>query len=815
MATTNSKFLVKNGLAVAGASGTIDVINTSGQWIGATGILSGATGIQGASGISGASGTIGVDGATGPRGATGPGGVWTYVNGATTAQTGGQYVVDTSGGAFTITLPATPSVGFNVAFADAANWATNNLTLGRNGTIIEGDAADLIVDVNDIEIKLIYDGTQWELFSSIGAAGATGVQGASGVGATGINGASGAQGIQGASGSTGSQGIQGASGVIGATGVQGASGSTGIDGASGASGASGPQGIQGIKGDQGNPGATGSDGPTGASGATGIGATGATGSDGPTGASGATGIQGASGSTGLSGATGATGIQGASGATGPTGAQGASGSTGLSGATGSTGPQGIQGSSGVMGASGVQGASGATGINGSTGATGTQGASGIGDTGASGATGMLQNWVVKTTTYTALNKDSIVADTSGGAFTITLPASPSTGWNVSIADSKGTWNTYNLTVDRNSSTIEGTAANFVLDVNNAKIDFVFDGSTWQVFANIGPVGFTGATGTAGINGASGTAAINGATGTPGDRYLTSSVTSFTLGDAGSQNVTVGTGLAYSANQTIILTYDGSNHQHGFVTSYNSSTGSLVFDKYDFQGSGTYASWTVNLDGAVGTQGASGAAGTNGASGATGTAGTNGATGVANTFTAQFGPQTGATGATGSVQILGSLQMGTGSTGATGVITSSAGIYVTNISLGTGATGATGSISVATHIHTGSMSVGTGATGATGSINASGTITATDLNTSSDKRVKKNIKPIKNALDMLEQIKGVSFDWKKDGKKSYGVIAQELEKVFPELVGGTEDSLAVSYIPLIAILIEAVKEQQKQIDKLKR
>jgi collagen type I alpha len=232
LATTDHKFVVKNGLAVGSS---IDVINSSGEWVGATGALHGATGIQGASGISGASGYIGLDGATGiqgasgvqgndgatgasgingttgPTGSTGPGSIWTYVNGATTAQTGGQYVVDTSGGSFTITLPSSPTVGYNVAFADAANWATNNLTLGRNGTIIEGDAADLIVDVSEIEIKLIYDGSQWELFSSIGAAGATGVQGASGVGATGINGASGAQGIQGASG---------ASGITGATGVQ-------------------------------------------------------------------------------------------------------------------------------------------------------------------------------------------------------------------------------------------------------------------------------------------------------------------------------------------------------------------------------------------------------------------------------------------------------------------------------------------------------------------------------------------------------------------------------------------------------------------
>lgn len=57
MATTNSKFLVKNGLAVAGATGTIDVINTSGEWIGATGSLSGATGAAGAQGASGVGAT--------------------------------------------------------------------------------------------------------------------------------------------------------------------------------------------------------------------------------------------------------------------------------------------------------------------------------------------------------------------------------------------------------------------------------------------------------------------------------------------------------------------------------------------------------------------------------------------------------------------------------------------------------------------------------------------------------------------------------------------------------------------------------------
>jgi hypothetical protein len=156
----------------------------------------------------------------------------------------------------------------------------------------------------------------------------------------------------------------------------------------------------------------------------------------------------------------------------------------------------------------------------------------------------------------------------------------------------------------------------------------------------------GATGTlSGATGVAGATGVSGATGTSGDRYLTTSSTSFTLADTGSQTVTVGTSLAYSANQTIILTYDASNHQHGRVTSYNSGTGSLVFDKYDFQGSGTYASWTVNLDGAVGAQGASGI---QGASGSTGIEGASGATGIQ-----------GATGVQGASGL-------TGLTGATGV-----------------------------------------------------------------------------------------------------------------------------------------------------
>jgi len=65
-----------------------------------------------------------------------------------------------------------------------------------------------------------------------------------------------------------------------------------------------------------------------------------------------------------------------------------------------------------------------------------------------------------------------------------------------------------------------------------------------------------------------------------------------------------------------------------------------------------------------------------------------------------------------------------------------------------------------------------------------------------------------------QLNGVEFDWKDNQQSSVGVIAQELEEVFPELVR-TGENKSVNYNGLIGVLIEAVKEQQKQIEELKK
>ena len=101
----------------------------------------------------------------------------------------------------------------------------------------------------------------------------------------------------------------------------------------------------------------------------------------------------------------------------------------------------------------------------------------------------------------------------------------------------------------------------------------------------------------------------------------------------------------------------------------------------------------------------------------------------------------------------------------------------------------------------------------GDVRISGIVTAGDFNSTSDRKLKTNIQPIANPIEKVLQISGVSFNWKETGKATLGVIAQEIELVLPELVSDT-DPKTVNYNGLIGLLIECVKDQQKQIDELK-
>ena len=100
------------------------------------------------------------------------------------------------------------------------------------------------------------------------------------------------------------------------------------------------------------------------------------------------------------------------------------------------------------------------------------------------------------------------------------------------------------------------------------------------------------------------------------------------------------------------------------------------------------------------------------------------------------------------------------------------------------------------------------------INAVGIITAQDFDALSDIRYKSNIKTINNVLNKVVEIRGVSFDWKETQKPSYGLIAQELEEIFPELVRG-EDPKVVNYNGIIPILIESIKEMKSELDDIKK
>lgn len=98
--------------------------------------------------------------------ATGGSGIsWTKKTANYTAASGDFLLTDTSSASFTVTLPASPSEGDFVVFADIANWQTNNLIIARNGSTIEGLSEDLYLNISGIQVDLIYDGTTWEVFA--------------------------------------------------------------------------------------------------------------------------------------------------------------------------------------------------------------------------------------------------------------------------------------------------------------------------------------------------------------------------------------------------------------------------------------------------------------------------------------------------------------------------------------------------------------------------------------------------------------------------------------------------------------------------
>ncbi|HYW01720.1 MAG TPA: tail fiber domain-containing protein [Candidatus Acidoferrum sp.] len=89
---------------------------------------------------------------------------------------------------------------------------------------------------------------------------------------------------------------------------------------------------------------------------------------------------------------------------------------------------------------------------------------------------------------------------------------------------------------------------------------------------------------------------------------------------------------------------------------------------------------------------------------------------------------------------------------------------------------------------------------------------------SSRRSKTNIRKVQDALDKVADLRGVTFDWKDSGRRDIGLIAEEVGKVVPEVVTYEDngvDAKSLDYAHLVALIIEAIKEQQRMIDDQSR
>ena len=177
---------------------------------------------------------------------------------------------------------------------------------------------------------------------------------------------------------------------------------------------------------------------------------------------------------------------------------------------------------------------------------------------------------------------------------------------------------------------------------------------------------------------------------------------------------------------------------------------------------------------------------------------------------------------GSARIYGSLVDSLGATGTSGQVLQSVG---TGISWATAGGGGVTIVDDTSTNATRYVMFDDATSGSASSVNVSstkltfnpstGTLSATVFTSLSDANKKKNIRPIENAIEITKKLEGVRFDWIDSGAPSIGVIAQEVEKVLPELVVESDGTKSVSYGNIIGVLIEAIKEQQIRIEELER
>ena len=582
---------------------------------------------------------------------------------------------------------------------------------------------------------------------------------------------------------------------------------------------------------------------------------------GPTGAQGATGPTGPTGAQGATGPTGPTGAQGATGPTGPTGptgAQGATGATGAQGDGGSTGPTGAQGATGPSGPTGAQGATGAdSSVAGPTGPTGAQGAQGA----AGGGGG--SNVSISTTAPSSPDAGDLWWESDTGELFIYYDdssGSPSAQWVetnggsriVIISDSApSSPNAGDLWWDSDSGELkiyynDGDSAQWVDATSGGLAQLLYWQATSVGIHTLGSVGI-------GTTNPIGKLEVSGHTEL--DNLNVSGVSTF----AG--NIDVNAGLDVTGDTTgtgkLQYTHTGVSNTAHFLFEGTQSTGTnndgTFFEIKHGRGAGN-TNPILDVKNSVGS--------------VFSVTGTSNLTLTSTATDSAAGPEFKLyrnSASPADADYIGQIKFaGESDTGAERNYAKITG-KISDASNGT----EDGIIEIA-HIKAGSQNIsarfkstelmllnGTdfsvaGDSTFTGSVDANGGVTAntlivedltnnrvviagsggeiedsanltfdgTDLTcagsviSNSDAKLKTNITTITDALDKVSRLRGVEFDYIKNGRHSIGVIAQEVEQVLPDLVIG-DDPKSVAYGNLTAVLIEAVKELREEVSSLKQ
>ena len=325
----------------------------------------------------------------------------------------------------------------------------------------------------------------------------------------------------------------------------------------------------------------------------------------------------------------------------------------------------------------------------------------------------------------------------------------------------------------------------------------------------------------------GTTTVNGnvvVTGTVDGRDVAADGTKLDGIEAGAkddQTITAGSGLSGGGTGNVTLSHADTSSVSSSNNSGNTFIQDLTFDTYGHvtaigTGSVSVGNGTLTVQG-TGALGGSGTFSANQSSDATisishddtssqGSVNNSGATVIQDVTLDGYG----------HVTALGSHTLTLANLGYTGATNAN---YITNNNQLTNGAGYTTNVGDITNVSAGTNLTGGGSSGSvTLNVTASPTfttVTATTFNTTSDRNTKTDITPISDAVSKVQQLGGYSFTFKDSGEKSSGVIAQEVQAVLPELVQeGGAGHLTVQYGNMVGLLIEAIKEQQVQIDELK-